>query len=550
MTPDTLALSYVACALLVSIYAWSRFNTPSTNRSSTRRMLYWSSCSGYVATALVLYTALSILLGVGPWRAILVGGGVDASLPALPAPLIAALVMTTLLSSVPILKNLDSWFLSVFLDWGAIPAELKRRAATMTTRTFSVTADDVARLRTAYGDGSCGETLADHLREDGSEGIELSERRLTRVAKIYFCIQSLEAEHRYASFFAGADEQLKEIKSRMAAFLRNSDKSLTLAVRLRALEGQAAYEELMQERRETFAQNCRDMFHELAQFLAAAVLRSELTEKDIVRRLRSLGFESAEPMTEPVFPIHSLTLLAFGLFAYLAVLTIFFSHMKDVPQPHSPMLGTSKVFLTRIITVGVVVWLMQTFTFFRRNAGEARKYFSYAVCGIIAAAAGVCVCVPFALLDLDGLAAGLYNSLPLIFLSGILCVALAFCCDDWPEDSDPPIWLRSLEAAGCAAIMAFGASLLYFGDMLPASMGTFAGIRAVAWICLPSAMAAVIGGFVPHIYRSAHRAAAARRREALRVDPGAPGANVSAASPGSLRAVFGRPLKSLLPPAA
>ena len=136
----------------------------------------------------------------------------------------------------------------------------------------------------------------------------------------------------------------------------------------------------MQERRETFAQNCRDMFHELAQFLAAAVLRSELTEKVIVRRLRSLGFESAEPMTEPVFPIHSLTLLAFGLFAYLAVLTIFFSHMKDVPQPHSPMLGTSKVFLTRIITVGVVVWLMQTFTFFRRNAGRGEKIFF--LCGV------------------------------------------------------------------------------------------------------------------------------------------------------------------------
>jgi hypothetical protein len=547
MSPNSLTLTYVACAMLVTIYAWSRFNTPSSDRSSTRRMLYWSSCGGYVATALVVYTALSILLGIAPWRAVLVGGEIDGSLP---APLVAALVMTTLLSSVPILKDLDSWFLSVFLDWGAIPAELKHRAATMTTRTFSVTADDVAKLRAAYGDGSCGETLADHLREDGSEGIELSERRLTRVAKIYFCIQTLEAEHRYASFFAGADERLKEIKARMTAFLRNSDKSLTLAVRLRALEGQAAYEELMQERRETFAQNCRDMFNDLALFLAAAVLRSELTEKNIVRRLRSLGFESAEPMTEPVFPIHSLTLLAFGLFAYLAVLTIVFSHLKDVPHPSNPMLGTSKVFLTRIITVGVVVWLMQTFTFFRREPGGSRKYFSYAVCGIIAAATGVAVCLPFAFADHDGVAAGLYNSLPLIFLSGILCVALAFCCDDWPEDADEPIWLRPVEAAGCAAVMAFGAALLYFGDMLPASMGTFAGMMVVAWIGLPSAMAAVIGGFVPHIYRSAHRAAAARRRDALRIDSGVPESGVSAAAPGSDRPVSGARLPRLLSPAA
>jgi hypothetical protein len=191
-------------------------------------MLYWSSCAGYMLTALVLYTALSGVLGSASWRSILLGKEVDSSLP---APLIAALVMTTLLSSVPLLKNLDTWILSMFLGWGAIPAELKRRAATMTTTTFSVTPDDVVKLRNAYGEGGYGETLAAHLPEDGSHGIELSELRLTRVAKLYFCIQSLEAEHRYASFFAGADEQLREIRIRMTAFLRNSDKSLTLAVR-------------------------------------------------------------------------------------------------------------------------------------------------------------------------------------------------------------------------------------------------------------------------------------------------------------------------------
>jgi hypothetical protein len=54
---------------------------------------------------------------------------------------------------------------------------------------------------------------------------------------------------------------------------------------------------------------------ELALFLAGAVLRSELTESGIVRRLRLLGFESAEPMNEPEFPIDSLTLLAFGVFS-------------------------------------------------------------------------------------------------------------------------------------------------------------------------------------------------------------------------------------------
>jgi hypothetical protein len=129
-------------------------------------------------------------------------------------------------------------------------------------------------------------------------------------------------------------------------------------------------------------------------------------------------------------------------------------------------------------------------------------------------------------------------------------LALAFCCDNWPEDADAPTWLRPIEAAGCAGVMAFGAALLYFGDMLPASMGTFAGMMVVAWIGLPSAMAAVIGGFVPHIYRSAHRAAAARRRDALRIDSGVPVSSASVAAPGSDRPVSAGRVTRLLPPAA
>src|SRR5437016_11991180 len=70
-----------------------RFNTPPSNRSSTSQKLYWSSCAGYVLSALALFVALVILLKSGPWRKLLIPSGDDASLP---APLVATLAMTTL----------------------------------------------------------------------------------------------------------------------------------------------------------------------------------------------------------------------------------------------------------------------------------------------------------------------------------------------------------------------------------------------------------------------------------------------------------------------
>ena len=66
-------LTYAACGLLIIAYAWARFNTPPSNRSSTRQTLYWSSAIGYMLSALVLFAALSILLNAGPWRKLLLG---------------------------------------------------------------------------------------------------------------------------------------------------------------------------------------------------------------------------------------------------------------------------------------------------------------------------------------------------------------------------------------------------------------------------------------------------------------------------------------------
>jgi hypothetical protein len=181
MVANLFTLADVACASLILIYAWDRFNTPSSNRSSTRQTLYWWSCIGYMFSALMLFVVLSLLLRFGPWRAALLGS-VDN--PSLPAPLIATLAMTTLLSSVPVLKNVDGWILSTFLNWGAIPAEVKRRAATMIPRSFSVSDEEMTALRDSFGDGTYGGTIGHHLCAHDGEGLAQSHYRFTKVLKL------------------------------------------------------------------------------------------------------------------------------------------------------------------------------------------------------------------------------------------------------------------------------------------------------------------------------------------------------------------------------
>jgi ribose/xylose/arabinose/galactoside ABC-type transport system permease subunit len=155
--PYLVHLAYLACGVLIIFYAWDRFNTPASNRSSTRQTLYLWGCAGYIVSALGVFVVLSVLLQVGAWRTMLLGPVDKLSLP---PPFIATLAMTTLLSSIPLLKQFDGWILSTFLDWASMTAEVKRRAATMTPQSFHVTEEDVTALRDAYGDGSYGDTLA------------------------------------------------------------------------------------------------------------------------------------------------------------------------------------------------------------------------------------------------------------------------------------------------------------------------------------------------------------------------------------------------------
>jgi hypothetical protein len=119
---------------------------------------------------------------------------------------------------------------------------------------------------------------------------------------------------------------------------------------------------------------------------------------------------------------------------------------------------------------------------------------------------------------------------PLIVISGVLCAALSLCCDDWAEETFPPIWLRSAEAVGCGLALAVVMGLLYFGtDLLPTRMSP--------WVLgLPPVLGLLVGGWVPHIYRSAHRAAMLERSNACELSTLQPKVKSPVASPPTLAA--------------
>jgi hypothetical protein len=512
-------VAYVLCAALIVIYAWDRFNTPPSNRSSTRQLLYWQSCVGYILSALGLFAALSLLLEQEVWRQLF--GLKDNQ--SLPAPLLATLAMTTLLPRVPLLSRLDRSLLDLFLDWGAIPAEVKRRAAALTPHSFTLTGADLDMLRES-GDDDYGESFAGHLRERGCAGLERSRLRFTRVVSLYARLQQLAAEPRYSRFFDQNAEEFAALSRQVESFIRGAVGKLDRVARLHALAADPAYQELLQDHQQAFAADCRERFIMMARFLARAVLRSEPSEREIVDRLRRIGFPGAEPMNLPIFPINSLTALGLGVFLYLTLTGYLFAqiaaHTAGTPgvaaMPHSAFAMAAKVTLVRVATLALTVWLIQRYAFFRRAPGEAPRYFAYLVNGVAAAALTVAAGALLHIFDLN-LVAGLQRELPLVLLSLMLCTSVAYCCNDWTDDSAAPRWLRPAEAASCGAVMALGMVIILVGGL--GSLRAGGGLLLASYIGLPAALGMMVGACVPHIYRESRRAAAARRNEAAGAGP-------------------------------
>lgn len=305
---------------------------------------------------------------------------------------------------------------------------------------------------------------------------------------------------------------------------------------MRVAEKEGTYDELIRERREDFANSCRDMFRVLALFLAHAILRSETSETGVVRRLRSIGFDTAEPMDLPRFPIHSLTVLALGIFVYLLVAIVFFNRVMATPEQHhiAGLMTAVKVTSIRLGTVALTVWLIQSYSFFRRVRGDPPRFFAYVLNGVIAAAVAAGIGLLFHPHNLDPLAAG---DVAPILLSFMLCTVLALCCDDWTAETMPPIWWRPAEAAACAVAVALGMALIvvYLPEALLIPSEKLSGSTLVMLFAFPSALALMIGGCVPHIYRSARRAATARRDEALQlITPALPAPQSSATEASSV----------------
>jgi len=323
------------CALIVTFYAARRYNTPETNRLSTTRSLFFLTGVGYVAASFTLFL---LLCEVALKPGVLTFLGVEDVQRAIGAyaaapPVLAAVILTTLLPHTVVVSAADHWMLKRFQSWGRIPHGVRNLADKLDAESFQMRAGDVAKLREwIFADSDIPNEVANDL---GAEAAESASGGLARVVRLYSELQRLEALPSYRGAFRSRPDTWQAIQANFKVFIAESQAFFVLFEQLKPL-AETAGEEALRRAKRCYRGICEKSYRDMTEYLAQLLLIVEASEARINSRLQSIGFFTTEEVC-PHLDVGPILFMGFVMtVGMLALVAVVFPHVvPTLPLPVS-----------------------------------------------------------------------------------------------------------------------------------------------------------------------------------------------------------------------
>lgn len=522
MPDGSLALQWLFGLAVVALYAHDRFTHPLSLRATTTFWRYWSAWCGYLVAMLGLFTVL--------------GGGMTALDPALmlsmlglaqppqetltlPGPLLSALTLTSLLPHVPVLKKIDDLLKEWFQRVGNIPYEVRELSAHLRGASYVPPGDELDELAPVLrGFG---------VERDWLHGAPDSIRqRWARCVMLYAQVQRWEEMRGYTRFVDENKAALQDIRRRVAALAEILD------ARALAELDRDSDSRLVAHVRRNVGTDLTALQRALCDFVAGGVLAGGWSHQRRHAALTRLGFGGLPALRSPL-SAHDIVLVM-GL-VFLAMLFVpLMLRRFFVPTPLEPNLRVIvMVPIIYAIAIVLAVYPKSLLPFARREPGGGRPVAAYALSGVAAAVAafGVSLLFRFAFDSggnvLQALATqGAFvkawlitiERWPWLLMTGLATVAIAWAADDHlAEQGPPPRWLRGAEAAALAGV--FGALQWMVLQLLVSHAGWLTSATRLRMMVTSMLVGALIGWYVPHLFRSPGRGGALPRPTAGDAQP-------------------------------
>jgi len=499
-------LQWAFGAVVVVLYARDRFDSPQSNRATTTLTRYWIARLGYIAAMLALFLVLGGALGDLNLRLLWDFLQVPMSIKnaeRMPGPLVAALLLTSMLPSFPFLTRIDEMVKKWFQRVGNIPFEARLLSGQLQTAKFQLSAEMQERIAPQLADlGVDAAWLAD--------GPSTVRHRWTRAAVLWTLVQDWTKTRGYSRFVTQRQARFDDIRVRLESLGPVLDEAS-----LRQLESPAEVRSAKALQRKV--RKDVDQLHEdICDFISRGVLDREwnLTQRNAA--LARLGF-SGLPDARGSLSLNEVALVA-GLIFLAMVLTALIARRYFDPSPLQPNLRVL-IMVPIIYAVAIVaalypksVWAFADIT----RVGH-RPYAAYLLSGLMAAGAAFMISLLFRYLFED--AGNLFVALsepgrfdtsvaktverwPWLLMTLLNTVAIAFAADNWATRPDAALKkLRIREAislAACFAVFQWIVVQLLAQATTVGSRWFDAEIRLVVTAAI---IGTCVGYFVPHLYR-------------------------------------------------
>lgn len=492
-------LSHLVASLLVCFYAWSRFNTPSTVRSQTSRFQYYGSGVTYVASCegilLLMTWALTENPGILEWLHMGSEGQGAEAVSGLDAPVVAALMLTTLLPTFPFLRDLDAKMLFFFHRMGAIPFNALRWAQRLGSVDFTVTDARMERAKQyVMSQPDLQDDLTLQMVSDMGGG--RIRHAFTEVVVLYVAYRDLEIQPRFAHAFP---DIANEFESKMANFFAHCLGYFATTAQLSSQSLQPAPDA---------AENIRKVIlasaYDVRLMLARALLSSCNNDAAVANKFRKMGF--AIPLSKRIhLPYNLLCLDLLGVIALFGLST----WLSAGKMPVEKALAIGMLVAFNHVAAAVFALLpKQAWNFADIRQAKERPILAYLLSALVALTVGLSASRGFYLLRIhyfqsSGPILPFAAQCKWLLLSTTLAFALAFECDNY-QSAVAPSWLRWVEGAALAILMALtGAFVVHWLKSDQVLLHPH-DIPPKLWvpIGLSAAIGALFGSTIPHWYRT------------------------------------------------
>jgi hypothetical protein len=516
-------VDWLAAMLLVAYFAHARFNTPSKNRSSTTQAQFQFAQIAYILSAIALFGFLAVLLASSPniVRALFAGAEPPAYLTGLSSPLLAGLIMTTLLPKVPGLSQIDAGLLKKFQDMGNIPVAVHQLAGKLAARPLQIDSAAMARIVALIQEReACNGLLPADLNMDGSQP---TRHKLTRMLHIYLQLQGLKLEAGYGRFLRWHEEELQAAEKAVADILEVADAFCALVRKHEARGSKTEGSPTLQSLRKTFSKQVDAVNLQIAELIARAVFLCE--RSDIARRRRLQAFGLAERDTAPYpLPPDRVVSVVSMVFVALFVGLAFFGEPSDGTKPSLGRPFIIALMVSIIYGIAVTAAILPKHQFaFAVPGPNGRPIFAYILSGCFGMFGAAIVMMAFRLAMYQEFTAALNDfkqSYPWLGMTFTATVVTAWLCDDYYQQKIVPPWLRWAEGAIAMVVLALAAWLVHdalLSTRLPNGRPV-PDLEQVLTIALIVGFA--VGSCVPHWYRKARHTAEGVKEAELRPPAG------------------------------